>query len=84
MRVFVRLGGSVADALGFREKTVEVPEGSTVKQVAEVIGIPISFWDDGWHENSPCVINGKKGDAADILHNDDVLSIYFSNAITGG
>lgn len=75
MKINITLGGPVEISLGFTNKTIEVPEGSTIKQAAEVINIPNESWTKWGSPFKRCYVNGEPQNESYVLHDRDELLI---------
>lgn len=70
MKIKVKLIGLLAASAGFREKTFDVPEGTTVGETLKLINLPVS---GAWTKSS---INGRLCEKSHVLKYGDELLFF--------
>lgn len=70
MKIYVKLTGLLAASAGFREKTFEFPEGTTISEVFILINLPVG---GAWTKSS---VNGKLKDKNFVLNDGDELLFF--------
>lgn len=70
MIVKIRLKGLLAASAGFKERTVELPEGTTILEAMRFIALPVS---GSWTLSS---VNGRLKNKTHVLQDGDELLFY--------
>lgn len=70
MKVKIKLTGLLAASVGFKEKIIELPEGSTIADTMIFLKLPVS---GTWTRSS---INGKLKNKSYVLKEDDELLFF--------
>lgn len=70
MKIKVKLTGILAASAGFREKTIEVADGTTIAEALKIINLPVS---GDWIKNS---VNGSLRDKRYVLNDGDNLLFF--------
>lgn len=70
MEVKIKLKGLLAASAGFKERSIELPEGATILEAMKSIALPVS---GSWTLSS---VNGRLRDKTHVLQDGDEL-IFF-------
>jgi len=70
LKIKVKLTGILAASAGFREKTIEVQDGTTIAEALKIINLPVSGY---WIKNS---VNGSLRDKRYVLNDGDNLLFF--------
>lgn len=70
MKVKIRLNGLLAASTGFKEKIIELPDGTTVAEAMQLINLPVS---GAWTRSS---VNGLLRDKNYVLKDGDDLLFF--------
>lgn len=70
LEVKIRMNGLLAASAGFKEKTLELPEGTPILEVMGLIALPVG---SAWIRSS---VNGKLRDKAHVLQDGDELLLF--------
>jgi molybdopterin converting factor small subunit len=70
LKVKLRLNGLLAASAGFKEKTIDLPEGITIGETIQYIGLPVS---GVWTRSS---VNGKLKEKTYVLQEGDDLLFF--------
>ncbi len=70
MKIIVKLTGILAASAGFREREIEMPEGTTVVEALNIINLPVS---GEWTKSS---VNGSLCGKQHVLNDGDELMFF--------
>lgn len=70
MKVKIRLKGLLAASAGFKERIIELPEGTTIGDTITLIDLPVS---GTWTRSS---VNGRLRDKNHVLQDSDELLLF--------
>lgn len=70
LEVKIRLNGLLAASAGFKEKSLELPEGTTILESMQLIALPVG---SAWTRSS---VNGRLRDKTHVLQDGDELLLF--------
>ena len=70
MKIKVKLKGILASSAGFREREIEMPEGTTIAEALNIINLPVS---GEWTKSS---VNGRLRGKSCVLNDGDELLFF--------
>ncbi|MGD9569863.1 MAG: MoaD/ThiS family protein [Sedimentibacter sp.] len=70
MKIKVKLTGLLAASAGFREKTIDLPEGTNIGETLKFINLPVS---GSWTKSS---VNGRLCEKGYVLKDGDELLFF--------